>query len=55
MTFICSKSLVKTPEKGLKYVQSKQYKHQNDVIDVTFTFKSIDITASFYGFDWPFD
>ena len=46
MTFIYSKSLVKALEKGLKYVQSKQYKQQNDVIDVTFTFKSIDVTAS---------
>ena len=31
--FTCSKSAIETLEKGVKYVQSKQLKHQNEVID----------------------
>ena len=32
LTFICSKSTTETIEKGKKYAQSQQYKHQNDVL-----------------------
>ena len=31
--FTCSKSTIQTLENDVKYVQSQQYKHQNDVID----------------------
>ena len=33
LAFTCSKSTIRTLENGMKYVQSQQYKHQNDVID----------------------
>ena len=32
LTFPCLKSTIETLEKDVKYVQSQQYKHQNDVI-----------------------
>ena len=31
LTFSCSKSTIESLEKGVKYVQNYQYKHQNDV------------------------
>ena len=31
LTFTCSKSLIETLEKGVKYVQSSQQKQQNDI------------------------
>ena len=34
LTFNCSKSTIEIVEKGVRYVQSYQQKHQNDVIDV---------------------
>ena len=33
LTFTCSKSTIKTPETGVKYVQNQQQNHQNNVID----------------------
>ena len=33
LTFICSKSTIETLEKGVKYVQSQQQKHQNGIND----------------------
>ena len=38
LTFTCSKSTIITLEKGVKFVQSYQWKHQNDVIDVVLLF-----------------
>ena len=38
LTFTCSKSTIVALEKGVKYVQSLQYKHQNDVIDFALVF-----------------
>ena len=38
LTFDCSNSTIETLEKGVKYVQSLQYKHQNDIIDVILVF-----------------
>ena len=36
---ICSKSTIETLENGVKYVQSQQYKHQNDVsLNMFYTF-----------------
>ena len=35
LTFACSKSATERLEEGVKYVQSYQRKHQNNVIDVT--------------------
>ena len=32
LTFTCLKSTIEALEKDVKYVQSQQYKHQNDVI-----------------------
>ena len=32
LIFPCLKSTIETLEKDVKYVQSQQYKHQNDVI-----------------------
>ena len=32
--FTCSKSTMQTPEQCVKFVQSKQYRPQNDVTDV---------------------
>ena len=34
LTFTCSKSTIETLQKGLKYAQIRQLKHQNDVIKV---------------------
>ena len=34
LTFTCSKSTIETLQKGLKYAQIRQLKHQNDVIEV---------------------
>ena len=31
LTFTCSNSTIETPEKGVKYVQNQQWKHQNNV------------------------
>ena len=38
LTFTCSNSTIETLEKGVKYVQSLQLKHQNDVIEVVLVF-----------------
>ena len=37
-TFTGSKSTIETLERGVKYVQSQQLKHQNAVIDVVLIF-----------------
>ena len=38
LAFTCSKSQIKALEKGVKYVQSYQYKHLNDSIDLVLVF-----------------
>ena len=38
LAFTCSKSQIKALEKGVKYVQSYQYKHLNDIIDLVLVF-----------------
>ena len=38
LAFTCSKSQIKALEKGVKYVQSYQYKHLNDMIDLVLVF-----------------
>ena len=38
LTFTCSKSTIETLETGVKYVQSQQEKHQNEVNDVILVF-----------------
>ena len=38
LAFTCSKSQIKVLEKGVKYVQSYQYKHLNDMIDLVLVF-----------------
>ena len=38
LKFTCSNLTIETPGKGVKYVQSKQKKHQNDVNDVVMVF-----------------
>ena len=38
LTFTCSESTIETLEKGAKYGQSSEWKHQNDVIDVVQVF-----------------
>ena len=38
LTFTCSKSVIKTLEKAVKYVQSSQQEHHNDVVDVVLIF-----------------
>ena len=32
-TFTCSKSTIEKLEKGMKHIQSKQFRHKNDAID----------------------
>ena len=38
LAFTCSKSQIKALEKGVKHVQSYQYKHLNDMIDLVLVF-----------------
>ena len=38
LTFTCPKLTIKTLERWVKYIQSYQKKHQNDVIDVVLVF-----------------
>ena len=38
LIFTYSKSTIETLEKDVKYVQSQQYKHQNDATDVVLVF-----------------
>ena len=38
LAFTCSKSQIEALEKGVKYVQSYQYKHLNDIIDLVLVF-----------------
>ena len=40
--FNCSKSTMKTLEQGVQSVQSKQKRHQNDLIDMK-TLRNIDV------------
>ena len=38
LAFTCSKSQIKALEKGVKYVQSYQYKHLNDINGLVLVF-----------------
>ena len=38
LTFTCSKSVLETLEKAVKYVQSSQQEHHNDVVDAVLIF-----------------
>ena len=50
LTFTCSKLTIETQEKGMKYVQSQQQKHQNDVNAVVFFFLllTLNIIQTFF-------
>ena len=53
LTFTCSNSTIETLEKGVKYVQSLQLKHQNDVIEVVLVFLLLTLKQMvflLYGF-----
>ena len=53
LTFTCSNSTTETSEKGVKYVQSLQLKHQNDVIEVVLVFLLLTLKQMvflLYGF-----
>ena len=41
LTFTCSKSTIETIEKGVIYIQSKQYELQNDVIVIVHHMKKL--------------
>ena len=52
LVFTCSKSTLETLEKGVRYVQCYQKKHQKDVIDVlVFLLLTLNI---FHTFFWCF-
>ena len=50
LTFTCSNSAIETLEKGVRYVQSKQQKHQNGatVVVLVFLFLTFNIFHVFF-------
>ena len=51
LTFTCSNSTIETLEKGVKYVQSLQLKHQNDVIEVVLVFLLLTLKQMVFLFN----
>ena len=51
LTFTCSNSTTETLEKGVKYVQSLQLKHQNDVIEVVLVFLLLTLKQMVFLFN----
>ena len=50
LTFTCAELTIETLEKGVKYVQSWQQKHQNEVNDIVlvFLFLTLNIFYTFF-------